>query len=73
MSLTISLGLRPDIFYQNYVLLSGVVQIMLYCYSLFQLAKHNKELSDLLKTGPDSNADVALEYYAKHTALIEVM
>ena len=40
---------------------------------LLQLAQHNKDLATLLKpTGTDCVGDVALEYYAKHTAQIEV-
>ena len=43
-------------------------------YDTFQLAKHNKELADLLRPqGVDSPGDQALEYYAKHTAQIEVL
>ena len=37
---------------------------------LFQLARHNKELQALLKTYGEG--DDALEFYAKHTAQIEV-
>lgn len=37
---------------------------------LFQLARHNKELQALLKTYGEG--DEALEFYAKHTAQIEV-
>ena len=44
-----------------------------------QLARHNKELQDLLKPplpgdgmGAASGVDQALDYYAKHTAQIEV-
>ena len=37
------------------------------------MAQHNKDLATLLKpTGTDNVGDVALEYYAKHTAQIEV-
>lgn len=38
-----------------------------------QLARHNKELSVMLKPGGASGeGDEALEFYAKHTAQIEV-
>ena len=37
-----------------------------------QLAKHNKDLAELLKPSPDTPIDAALEYYEKHTAQIEV-
>lgn len=38
-----------------------------------QLARHNKELSIMLKPGGASGeGDEALEFYAKHTAQIEV-
>ncbi|XP_041347721.1 inositol 1,4,5-trisphosphate receptor type 1-like isoform X3 [Gigantopelta aegis] len=39
-----------------------------------QLSLHSKELSDLLKpSGTDLYGDQALEYYAKHTAQIEIV
>ncbi|KAI0241212.1 Inositol 1,4,5-trisphosphate receptor type 1 [Lamellibrachia satsuma] len=39
-----------------------------------QLAKHNKELAELLKPGPGGNyIDIAFEYYAAHTAQIEIV
>ena len=39
----------------------------------FQLAQHNKELAAMLKpSGENDPGDNALEYYAKHTAQIEV-
>lgn len=38
-----------------------------------QLARHNKELSMMLKPGVvGGEGDEALEFYAKHTAQIEV-
>lgn len=38
-----------------------------------QLSQHNKELASLLKpTGKDIYGDQALDFYAKHTAQIEV-
>ncbi|KAK6175051.1 hypothetical protein SNE40_013589 [Patella caerulea] len=38
-----------------------------------QLSQHNKELSELLKpSGTDLYGDQALEFYAKHTAQIEI-
>lgn len=41
--------------------------------SSLQLARHNKELSMMLKPGGASGeGDEALEFYAKHTAQIEV-
>lgn len=40
---------------------------------LFQLARHNKELQAMLKPGGTyGEGDEALEFYAKHTAQIEV-
>lgn len=44
------------------------------CVSSVQLARHNKELSMMLKPGGASGGegDEALECYAKHTAQIEV-
>lgn len=39
---------------------------------MFQLSQHNKELSNLLKPCGDLYGDQALEFYAKHTAQIEV-
>ena len=39
--------------------------------SIFQLAQHNKDLAALLKPG-EGPGEQALEYYAKHTAQIEV-
>ena len=40
---------------------------------LLQLAQHNKDLALLLKPGNgDISGNQALEYYAKHTAQIEV-
>nr|XP_032828348.1 inositol 1,4,5-trisphosphate receptor type 1-like isoform X2 [Petromyzon marinus] len=41
-----------------------------------QLARHNKELHQMLKPGvggPGDDGDEALEYYARHTAQIEVV
>jgi len=42
-----------------------------------QLAQHNKELAVMLKPSEQNNADPkinkALEYYASHTAQIEVL
>lgn len=39
----------------------------------FQLARHNKELQAMLKPGGTyGEGDEALEFYAKHTAQIEV-
>ncbi|KAK2174947.1 hypothetical protein NP493_759g01031 [Ridgeia piscesae] len=39
-----------------------------------QLAKHNKELAEQLKPGPGGNyIDIAFEYYAAHTAQIEIV
>uniref|UniRef100_A0A8C3EWT4 Inositol 1,4,5-trisphosphate receptor n=1 Tax=Corvus moneduloides TaxID=1196302 RepID=A0A8C3EWT4_CORMO len=37
-----------------------------------QLARHNKELQNMLKPGGQIEGDEALEFYAKHTAQIEV-
>uniref|UniRef100_A0A8C5XFW9 Inositol 1,4,5-trisphosphate receptor n=1 Tax=Microcebus murinus TaxID=30608 RepID=A0A8C5XFW9_MICMU len=37
-----------------------------------QLARHNKELQSMLKPGGQVDGDEALEFYAKHTAQIEV-
>lgn len=43
------------------------------CLLSFQLARHNKELQAMLKPGGTyGEGDEALEYYAKHTAQIEV-
>lgn len=39
---------------------------------LLQLARHNKELQSMLKPGGQVDGDEALEFYAKHTAQIEV-
>lgn len=40
---------------------------------MFQLARHNKELQAMLKPGGTyGEGDEALEFYAKHTAQIEV-
>lgn len=40
---------------------------------LLQLARHNKELQAMLKPGGTyGEGDEALEFYAKHTAQIEV-
>ena len=41
---------------------------MIFC----QLSQHNKELANLLKPCGDLYGDQALEFYAKHTAQIEV-
>ena len=39
-----------------------------------QLARHNKELSMMLRPGgAGGDGDEALEFYAKHTAQIEVI
>ncbi|CAH1782943.1 unnamed protein product [Owenia fusiformis] len=39
-----------------------------------QLAQHNQDLAELLKPGNgDATGDQALEYYAKHTAQIEIV
>lgn len=44
------------------------------CVSFIQLARHNKELSMMLKpAGASGEGDEALEFYAKHTAQIEVI
>lgn len=41
---------------------------------VLQLARHNKELSVMLRPGGTSGeGDEALEFYAKHTAQIEVI
>lgn len=37
-----------------------------------QLARHNKELQSMLKPGGQADGDEALQFYAKHTAQIEV-
>lgn len=43
------------------------------CLLSFQLARHNKELQGMLKPGGTyGEGDEALEFYAKHTAQIEV-
>lgn len=39
---------------------------------VFQLARHNQELQTMLKPGGQVDGDEALEFYAKHTAQIEV-
>lgn len=42
-------------------------------FQFFQLARHNKELQAMLKPGGTyGEGDEALEFYAKHTAQIEV-
>ncbi|KAH0630226.1 hypothetical protein JD844_012986 [Phrynosoma platyrhinos] len=38
-----------------------------------QLARHNKELQNMLKPGGQIDGDEALEFYAKHTAQIEIV
>ncbi|XP_014723834.2 inositol 1,4,5-trisphosphate-gated calcium channel ITPR1 isoform X3 [Equus asinus] len=38
-----------------------------------QLARHNKELQNMLKPGGQVDGDEALEFYAKHTAQIEIV
>uniref|UniRef100_A0A8C9NU60 Inositol 1,4,5-trisphosphate receptor n=1 Tax=Serinus canaria TaxID=9135 RepID=A0A8C9NU60_SERCA len=38
-----------------------------------QLARHNKELQSMLKPGGQIEGDEALEFYAKHTAQIEIV
>ncbi|XP_023790846.1 inositol 1,4,5-trisphosphate receptor type 1 isoform X7 [Cyanistes caeruleus] len=38
-----------------------------------QLARHNKELQSMLKPGGQMEGDEALEFYAKHTAQIEIV
>lgn len=38
-----------------------------------QLARHNKELQSMLKPGVQVDGDEALEFYAKHTAQIEIV
>ncbi|XP_007983262.1 inositol 1,4,5-trisphosphate-gated calcium channel ITPR1 isoform X8 [Chlorocebus sabaeus] len=38
-----------------------------------QLARHNKELQSMLKPGGQVDGDEALEFYAKHTAQIEIV
>nr|XP_056723260.1 inositol 1,4,5-trisphosphate receptor type 1 isoform X2 [Euleptes europaea] len=38
-----------------------------------QLARHNKELQNMLKPGGQVEGDEALEFYAKHTAQIEIV
>ncbi|XP_045712698.1 inositol 1,4,5-trisphosphate receptor type 1 isoform X3 [Phyllostomus hastatus] len=38
-----------------------------------QLARHNKELQSMLKPGGQTEGDEALEFYAKHTAQIEIV
>ncbi|XP_064930641.1 inositol 1,4,5-trisphosphate receptor type 1 isoform X15 [Columba livia] len=38
-----------------------------------QLARHNKELQNMLKPGGQIEGDEALEFYAKHTAQIEIV
>ncbi|XP_060164092.1 inositol 1,4,5-trisphosphate-gated calcium channel ITPR1 isoform X2 [Globicephala melas] len=38
-----------------------------------QLARHNKELQSMLKPGGQVEGDEALEFYAKHTAQIEIV
>lgn len=37
-----------------------------------QLARHNKELAELMKTSGETADEDAIEHYAKHTAHIEV-
>ena len=51
--------------------LDGNTFRMLVCL-IFQLSQHNKELANLLKPSGDLYGDQALEFYAKHTAQIEV-
>lgn len=48
------------------------------CVLLLQLSKHNKELAEILKPAHgdahgDIHIDPALEYYANHTAQIEIV
>lgn len=51
-----------------------VTSFLLGCVSFIQLARHNKELSMMLKPGgTNGEGDEALEFYAKHTAQIEVI
>uniref|UniRef100_A0A803TWW0 Inositol 1,4,5-trisphosphate receptor n=1 Tax=Anolis carolinensis TaxID=28377 RepID=A0A803TWW0_ANOCA len=38
-----------------------------------QLARHNKELQNMLKPGGQIDGDESLEFYAKHTAQIEIV
>uniref|UniRef100_A0A670JH57 Inositol 1,4,5-trisphosphate receptor n=1 Tax=Podarcis muralis TaxID=64176 RepID=A0A670JH57_PODMU len=38
-----------------------------------RLARHNKELQNMLKPGGQIDGDEALEFYAKHTAQIEIV
>ena len=45
------------------------LNMLVYC----QLSQHNKELANLLKPCGDLYGDQALEFYAKHTAQIEVL
>uniref|UniRef100_A0A8C2UDR8 Inositol 1,4,5-trisphosphate receptor n=1 Tax=Coturnix japonica TaxID=93934 RepID=A0A8C2UDR8_COTJA len=43
------------------------------CIPLERLARHNKELQNMLKPGGQIEGDEALEFYAKHTAQIEIV
>jgi hypothetical protein len=42
------------------------------CVCVGQLARHNKELAELMKTSGETADEDAIEHYAKHTAHIEV-
>uniref|UniRef100_A0A8C4YBT6 Inositol 1,4,5-trisphosphate receptor n=1 Tax=Gopherus evgoodei TaxID=1825980 RepID=A0A8C4YBT6_9SAUR len=43
------------------------------CLMCTRLARHNKELQNMLKPGGQIEGDEALEFYAKHTAQIEIV
>lgn len=55
------------------MILSDIDGFIIVLLLLLQLARHNKELQAMLKPGGTyGEGDEALEFYAKHTAQIEV-
>lgn len=67
----LSLSLSMSLIY-NFLILQVGHNIYILCH---QLAQHNKELAAMLKpsvTNTDAKVNQALEYYASHTAQIEV-
>lgn len=55
------------------LILSDIDGFIILLLLLLQLARHNKELQAMLKPGGTyGEGDEALEFYAKHTAQIEV-
>uniref|UniRef100_A0A8C4PNI5 Inositol 1,4,5-trisphosphate receptor n=1 Tax=Equus asinus asinus TaxID=83772 RepID=A0A8C4PNI5_EQUAS len=57
----------------NIYILAHQILILLFSVLVFQLARHNKELQNMLKPGGQVDGDEALEFYAKHTAQIEIV